>query len=199
MISRPEACFCSNSFRCHYVKYPKRASLWLFFQSQITLRHGGAIGISLNLESHWIWRVTRKPVQTLGKPEIIIISPLFRSSERIKQRTRRYLELIPEATSGHSEGTSGPPDATTLKHSWAARILHFALCRSNNCNEFVFCNFWCRRTYLGVSFAWRLWTLVTDIGRWHPTERKILALLVPEFYPVSGDMKSAPLACEILS
>ena len=29
------------------------------------------------LKSHLIWRVTRKPVQTPGKPEIIIISSLF--------------------------------------------------------------------------------------------------------------------------
>ena len=55
-------------------------NLWLFFTSQITSRRSGAIGQSLNnsiSESHLIWRVTRKPVQTLGKPEIIRIYCLF--------------------------------------------------------------------------------------------------------------------------
>ena len=56
--------------------------------------------------SDLIWQVTRKPVETLGKPEIIIIYSLllpevilphnhFFPLKRINQRTRRYLELIP--------------------------------------------------------------------------------------------------------
>ena len=48
-------------------------NLWLFFTSQISLRPSGAI----SLESHLIWRITRKPVPTPGKPEITIIYSLF--------------------------------------------------------------------------------------------------------------------------
>ena len=114
-------------------------NLWLFFTTQINFASQWCNRlISQIRQSHLIWRVPHKLVQTLGKPEIIFISSLFLPEEIIiyfpwkkKSKNSKISGTNSEATSGHSEATSGPPHAT-LKPSWSARILYFALRRSNN-------------------------------------------------------------------
>ena len=113
-------------------------NLWLFFTTEINFASQWCNRlISQIRQSHLIWRVPHKLVQTLGKPEIIFISSLFLPEEIIiyfpwkkKSKNSKISGTNSEATSGHSEATSGPPHAT-LKPSWSARILYFALRRSN--------------------------------------------------------------------
>ena len=88
-------------------------------------------------ESHLIWRVTRKPVQTLGKPEIMIIYSLFLPEVilshnhffPLKQQIKGLEDFSTYFRS--SLETFGCSEVATLEHSWAARILNFPLRRSN--------------------------------------------------------------------
>ena len=70
------------------------------------------------LESRLIWWVTRVPVQTLGKPEIIII---YSFPWKNKSKNSKISRTDSEATSGHSEVTSGHPNAT-LEHFGSAEF-----------------------------------------------------------------------------
>ena len=88
-------------------------NVWLFFTTQINFASQWCNRlISQMRQSHLIWWVPHKLVQTLGKPEIIFISSLFLPEEIIiyfpwkkKSKNSKISGTNSEATSGHSEET----------------------------------------------------------------------------------------------